>query len=234
MLLFFVCVSMSIQLFAQTKSKNVDYTFGPEQKMNKKTTLVGLVASDESGMYIESYKRKGFKQLSVLDLYDNNMNKKLSGTYDQLYTFYTLGDKILRVVAVVDEKNKKNCLYLESVNKKTMQANSDKKKLAEIEYDKKRNSGDFAFVKSNDESKFLIYANLPYEKKENEKFAFNVYDKDYKLQWQKTVTLPYSDELFAIQSYEVDNQGVVHILGKKYKEKAKEERKGEVNYTYVL
>jgi spore coat protein CotH len=54
------------------------------------------------------------------------------------------------------------------------------------------------------------------------------------LLWKKEITLPYTDELFSVQDFQVDEAGDVYVLGRVYEEKAKEKRRGEVNYRYEI
>jgi len=109
-------------------------------------------------------------------------------------------------------------------------------KVGEIDYsgNRKLNAGNFGFELSDDSTKVLIYYNLPFDKGEKEKFGFHVYDNQFNPLWEKQVTLPYLEELFDVEDYEVDNSGNVHLLGLIYKEKRKTKRKGDPNYKYQI
>lgn len=87
---------------------------------------------------------------------------------------------------------------------------------------------------ARDTSKILVYYQLPYEKKENEKFGFHVFDNDMNLLWTKNVVLPYEDKLFGVTDYKIDKKGNVHLLSILYKEKAKTKRAGKPNYSYKI
>ena len=50
-------------------------------------------------------------------------------------------------------------------------------------------------------------------------------DKNLNQIWDKKVELPYQDQLFEIEGYQIDNQGNVHLLGILFNEKKKEYQK---------
>lgn len=75
---------------------------------------------------------------------------------------------------------------------------------------------------------------MPYEKNENEKFGFHVFDKELNSLWERKITLPYKDGLFLVKDYEVSNNGDVYLLGKIYKDKAKDVRKSQSNFKYHI
>jgi hypothetical protein len=135
-----------------------------------------------------------------------------------------------------NKKTKKNSLYTQTLNKKTLQANNDRKKIADIPFESKmfKGVGAFDHSLSRDSTKMIIFYHLPYEKNESEKFGFHVLDDKMNEIWSDDITLPYTDELFEIHSHLLDNFGNVHVLGKKYYEKLKDRRKGNPNYNYVI
>ena len=77
-----------------------------------------------------------------------------------------------------------------------------------------------------------MYYNLPYDKNNVEKVGVHVYDQNMDQLWRKTIRIPYTDELFTVEDFEVDNEGNVYVTGVEYKEKLKVKRKGKPNYKY--
>jgi hypothetical protein len=101
-------------------------------------------------------------------------------------------------------------------------------------YESKRNDGDFQYRMSRDNSKLMIYYQLPFKKKDYETYGFQVYDLTMKKLWQNEYTLPYIDGLFGTDKVSVDDQGNAYVLGKLYKDKVKERVKGKANYDFHI
>ena len=147
-----------------------------------------------------------------------------------------LNNKLYLFSSFKNQKLKRNFLFVQSINKRSLQLKQDLNKIAEIDYSgkSKYNAGNFYYETSRDSSKVLIYYSLPYDKGEREQFGFHVFDRNLNQLWEKKITLPYKEELFDVEDYEVDNNGNVHLLSLIFKEKRKEKRKGKPNYKYQI
>jgi hypothetical protein len=237
---------LGILAFGQVKSKKVSILWGKEERESRKSTLNDVVGYDQTGIYAIKTKSGlyGFGSTLTLVHYNNKMsqakavkldlkeqNKSLNFEYilqlhNELYLFSSFRN----------QKQKKNYLFVQTINKNTLQPAGKPKKIAEIDYSGKLkyNSGEFHYEISRDSSKVLIYYKTPFDKGENEKFGFNVFDSEFTMLWHKEVTLPYKEELFDVEDYEVSNNGNVYLLGLIYKDKRKKKRKGEPNYKYQI
>ena len=241
--LFLFCFAIASLAQAQTDKAKV--LWGDEEKAQKRSTLDGIVGYDNNGMYVLKRKMKpGSIVLSYsLDHYDKKFNKtnsvdlkmKANGRKLQLKSAMQWGDEIYLFNTYKDKRAKRNYLYATTVNKKTLQPNTDSKVIAEINYSgRNHNSGGFGLRMARDSSKLLIYKQLPYVKGGKEKIGFKVFDNEMNELWEKTVILPYSDKLFRVTSFKIDNNGNVHLLGKAYKGKLRETVNGVPNYKYRL
>ncbi len=231
--------------FGQKLSQSVDVIWGKEFKESKKTTLTDIVGYDESGIYALKARTGLFAATQKsLGHFDNRMNQtksvELIQNYkdNELYTDEVIQfNKNLYLLSIfINQKQKKNYLFISSINKKTLRPNNDLIKIAEIDYRNysKYNSGTFDYDLSNDSTKLMVFYNLPYDRGEREKFGFNVYDLNLNLIWEKDITLPYKEELFEIENYIVDNNGNTYILGRMYKDIDKVKRRGKPNYKYQV
>ncbi len=233
--------------FGQSKSKKVDILWGLEQKKSKRSTLSDIVGYDKTGIYAIKTQNTGligYNTKITLEHYNNKMNQTKSveinleeqnkKTYFEF--IIQLNNELYLFSSFKNQKLKRNFLFVQSINKKTLQFNKDLKKIAEINYSGKSkfNAGNFDFVLSRDSSKVLIYYNLPYDKYGSEKFGFNVFDNNLNELWEKKITLPYKEELFDVEDYLIDNNGNVHLLGMIFKDKRKDKRRGEPNYKYQI
>ena len=92
----------------------------------------------------------------------------------------------------------------------------------------------FKSIYSPDKSKILVIGYPGQKKKEQQKISLTVLDTQLKTLWKREEELGYEENLFAPQDYAVDNNGVVFLLAKVYKEKVKEKKDGESNYKYSM
>jgi hypothetical protein len=233
--------------YSQKKSKSVDIISGEEIKESRSSNLESIIGYDETGIYVLKTEGGGMfsSEASFIEHFDNKMNQTKSeeviitdkrGDERFFESFVYMSNTIYLFSSTEDKKSDFVELYAQTVNKKTLRPNNDARKIAKIDYSQKGNNsfGDFAFEISKDESKILIHYLLPAKKKEKEKIALIVMDKDLNLVWEKKCTLPYSEDLFEDERYKIDNEGNAYILGLVYKEKAVSKRKGKPNFKYQL
>lgn len=107
--------------------------------------------------------------------------------------------------------------------------------VARIKADR-RSEGGFVVQRSMDSSKILVYADPPYERRENESFVVKVLDRNFGLLWERSVVLPYSDKYFTLVDRAVTNSGKVFILGFAEPDRSKDEKRewGGPNQDYIL
>ena len=247
-----ILLILSLTLFVhlsvgQKKSEKVDILWGPEQKEARNSTLSDIVGFDDSGIYAYKVRRKGLngrKQSVKLEHYNNGMlqtksvllNLKDKKRERDFEFIIHLNDKLYLFSSYVDNRQKKNSLYVQSIDKSTLRGANDIRTVAEIDFagNGKFNSGSFDFELSRDSSKLLVYYSLPYERGENEKVGIHVLDQDLNQLWEKEITLPYTSELFDVEDYEVDNDGNLHLLGIVFNKRRIEKRRGAPNYKYQI
>lgn len=237
-LLVSIFIMSCVTLFAQ--SSKVKVLEGAEFKESKKERFEGIISTDKTGYYaIRTKKSKTF-----LEHYDQKLNKTLftelnlkEGKKDKVYEFVVdTEEKIYLFSSFRNQKLKKKFLFSQSVNKKTLQVNSDLKKVAEIDYSSRNRykSGTFSHELSDDKSKVLIYYTVPVGKNEPSKKGLHVLNDQMKQLWAKNVKMP-ADAGFGLKDFKIDNDGNVHLLGIVYENgTSKEKRKGKPNYHYEI
>lgn len=102
-----------------------------------------------------------------------------------------------------------------------------------ISAERKRNSGSFLIETSEDSTKFLIVSNPPYERKQDEKFNFKIYDTKLTNLKNFGATLPYRDKDVSISDYYLGNDGSVHLLTRVILEK-QDRQKGQAPYYFSI
>jgi len=227
---------LSFQTFGQGKSANVSVKWGPEIEVSKKAWFKRIVGFDGTGVYATQGEKKGltiFNQGVNLERYSNRLILSKSVELDlksekkkrQLEFIIQLDGRMYVFSSYMDQKIKRNFLFVQPVNKRTLVLEGELKKIAEIDYEgnTKYNAGYFNYKLGRDSTKLLIYYDLPYDKGESEKFGFHVFDEKFDQIWEKKVVLPYKEEFFSIEDYEVDGNGNVHVLGLIWPEKREKE-----------
>jgi hypothetical protein len=231
-----------------SKAQKLDFgvKWGKEFDASRKSSLSDIVGYDATGIYAVKVQDKvrGWFKVPVysLDKYDPNLNFSKSNEIEiqengkdcEVSYFLHLKGKLYVFYSFLDNKNKKKLLFVDEIDKGTLQLKGNKRKVGEIDFsgNSKRNSGSFSFRVSRDSSKVLVYYSLPDTKGDPEAFGFNVLDNTLTSLWEKNVTLPFKDGLFDIESIRVDNDGNTYLMGILFKDKHKEKRKGAPNYTY--
>lgn len=239
LLLLFI-LTLSQLSYAQKPTNKVDITFGQEERVSKKINLGGIIAEDETGIYVLKY--KSYSKL-IIEHYNNKMNlikseelELVQGKKELNYEgIQYINNKLYVFSSFRNKKIKKNFMFCQEISKNSLTLVGQLKNLSEISYEgHKRYSGHFDFETSNDDSKILVYNFLPSKKGEDQKALYQVFDDNFNLLWKKKTTISKIGLLHFVNDYELDNDGNVHILGTVYKDKFKETRHGEINYFYQV
>lgn len=246
-LIFNLLTLFALQAIGQAKSDKVNILWGPEQKEPRKSLLSDIVGYDNTGIYVHKKHVFGLSFSTTaftLEHYDLNMapinsaeiELKAEGKVADFETTLYIDNAMYLFSSYANRKLKKYNLYVQLVNKKTLLPEKELRLIAEMDYtgSNKETSGGFNFNISDDSSKVLVYHNLPSDKDENPKHVFYVLDKSMNQLWKKSVTLPYKNELFDVEKYEVDNLGNVHLIGLIFNAKKQEKRIGKPNYKYQI
>ena len=212
---------------------------GDEINASRSGTLQDIVAHDQTGFYALRSESRRAVMLEHYD-YDLKLIKKAElnlgkRSDEREYEFILpMSGQLYLFTSINESKPRKNVLFAQRINLQTLQPEENLRRVAEIDYSKKRNDGSYGYRMSPDSTNLLIHYNLPYDKGEPEAFGFSVMDKNMAVSWHKDVRLPYNDELFKAEKFNIDNKGNVYLLGIVYRGKAKEKHKGLPNYDYRL
>jgi len=201
-----------------------------------KTGFYGLRVKGVEGqnnkptIYIEHYLKEGLKLKST-----KTLDLKFKGkTRDFEDVVMMKGNNMYFLTSFNNQAKKKNYLFAQSVNIKTMRQERSLMKIAEVATKNVYQEGGFNNHISKDTSKILVYAALPKKKKQPERFSLQVFDQNFNSLWAKEIALPFDDDRFAIQEYRVDNQGNVYMLGIVHQNQSKLKRSNQPTYQYIL
>ena len=184
---------------------------------------------DNPKVYLEYYEKQQMKLKKSAEL-DLKYRKKTRDFEDVI----VVGDDMYLLTSFNNQAKKKNYLFAQKVSLTSMRPSQKLTKLAEVETKNAYKEGGFRHHLSKDKSKILIYSVLPKQKKERERFYLQVFDNQMNTVWGKTVNLPFNDDKFSIEEYQVDNNGNVYMLGVVYQDKTRFRRGGSPTYQYMV
>jgi hypothetical protein len=72
---------------------------------------------------------------------------------------------------------------------------------------------------SRDENRILVLFESPFERKASESIALKVFDPALDMVWERTLDLPYEQDVVQVHQYEVDNAGGVYLMSGENPEK---------------
>jgi len=238
---FFFLISLSVN--AQKQS----IEWGKQIKNNTKSIMDKIITQDATGFYVLKT-RQGNQdivdgpQKVYIEHYNREMNLTKSKEINlkwkkkkrQFEDILMIGGELYLFTSYNNQAKRKNFLFAQKMNKRSFDVEKDLNFIADIDSRNKYKEGSFNFHISTDSSKVLVFNQLPYKKNQPEQFALRVYNNDFTLSWQKDITLPYDDNKFDVEDYQVDNQGNVYLLGILYGDGSSGRRRGAPNYQYVL
>lgn len=220
------------------------------KKAKKRSTMDDVIRIDENGIYaMMSYiKIGGF--VSSIQLYTDDFTLKAEEEIKMRYknnditfsTCYSIGDKLYATGIFSNKKLKKEFLFAQEIDLKTLKLKGNLIKLSETDAGKSFAFGfgntDFTngrfYTRRSPNEKLLMVASSKGGKNVKEEVLVQVFDENMKEVWQSKRRLPYANNLFVTQEYRVDSYGDVYLLGKKYKDKIREEVNGKVNYQFKV
>ncbi len=218
--------------------------WGPELVRPRRTEIAGFLGCDKNSFYCVRNVRSFFsvrigaiekysKKTMTLEYVKEFKMPEVNGKELQYEDMFILNGQILVFSSAYFSDQNKKIAYVQKINTNDGSLAGQPKEIDQIVADKKRNSGSFSFIVSNDSTKILIARNDPYEKYANEKFSYKLLDANTNIIWSASLELPYKDKYFSISNYRVDNSGKVYMLASVMKEKEDREKK-KPSYSYNL
>ncbi len=237
--IFLYLIIMNSCLFAQNGLGKFTVKWGPTLKGSNSGTISDLLGMDDDFYYFGAALKNDYTIEKLDKSLDNPVNfifeernretKERYSLFERIY----FADRLLVFKTTVDKDSKTTTLIAEEVNKSSMQSTGKEKKVAEIQYEKRRDKGTFSIYTSADESFLMIIESIPVEQDENEKFNVIMLDNTLNIVWKKNVQLPYQNTLFMTNSFLVDDDGNFYVLGILFRDKDSWVKK-EVNYTHHI
>ena len=243
-LVFFSCIILLPILNGQSDDVPAEISWGEELREPSGTYISKLVSYGSWGFFALRKKEDGAftKEAAYIERYDADMNLKKSKKLDLKYKgkkrafedLVLIGGELYLFTSFNNRAKNKNYLFAQKISRKRLIPEKKLNKVGEIDSRNEYRTGQFDIEISKDSSKVLIYNQLPYKKREPERFALRVFDDQLELAWEKDIVLPYNDELFEVKEYQVDNEGNIYILGVLYGNRSRTQRNGLPTYQYII
>ncbi|MDP1727424.1 MAG: hypothetical protein Q8M15_11625 [Bacteroidota bacterium] len=127
----------------------------------------------------------------------------------------------------------KNIIYKKTLNG-DLSEESDWEEFDEMYAKNSNDARNFDFMRSEDDSKILLYRNNPVTKtSKKESVTYKMYDNKFKQLWEKKLEFDVDEKKYDILRYSVTNDGQVILLGRRDLTK-KEKVKKMPSYKYLL
>lgn len=237
-----------LPFFANAQEQNTltaKIKWGDEYVEPSNTRVSKIVEVNGKGVYVLREKFSNGLQTrpkAYLEYFDRNMKLKKSVEQELKYKnkwrdfedLIVFNEQFYLLTTYFNEAKKRTFLFKQKIGSRSLTPSKTLDMIADSEARNSENEGKFDLHISRDSSHLLIYNELPYNKREPERFALRVFDKQFEEVWDKNIVLPYPDDQMTVEEYRVDNQGNVYLLGVIYQDGVKQRRRGSANYQYVI
>lgn len=218
-------------------------SWGEELKEPAGTLITKVIDANTAGFHVLRQKNEGSMSHEAIyvEYYDSEMKLRRSQEMELKYKgkrrdfedVIKIGGQLYLFTSFNNQAQKKNYLFYQKLSPR-LQPSKELAKIAEIDARNREKEGAFKLLLSRDSSRVLLYNQLPSNKREPERFALRVFDNQLRELWSRDITLPYSDQQFAVEDYRVDNDGNVYLMGVLYIDGVRERRRGRPNYQYIV
>ncbi|MEM6726683.1 MAG: hypothetical protein AAF598_21770, partial [Bacteroidota bacterium] len=236
-LIVIVLCLITTDLLAQRATSDAAVYWGKDYREPASSLITKIIGKDQEGLYaLRLQGRTGF--YPHVEKYDSKLNLLKSqpltlsykGRIREFEDIFMIKDKLYLFTSFNNEEKKTNYLFMEEIGKKNFEADSELKIIGKLPTRGRYNEGSYQFEFTRDSSKVLLYHQMPFRGNDTEHFALSVYNENMELEWKKDVVLPFSDKLFQVLNFRIDDQGNAYIMGKLYKDGNREKRAGKPNY----
>lgn len=235
---YFLLMISSYLLHAQS------FRWGPETKRNGYALPIDFHKMRGGGIVTLLLERKLFSYKYLLEQYDINLMQTKSVPFEISYNGKTLGVQSFIatrdgqfVISLYREPSTKDYVFFaHAVDLQNLSTGSPKELFRAPQGTMsgwRLTAGRdnlYETILSRDSSKVLFFRNITEKKAEQEAFNLTLYDASLsKKLLDREITLPYTNKDFEIRRVEVDNDGGVYLLGRRYIDR----KKGDYVYTVL-
>lgn len=238
---FLIFALTFLMVSIQVQSQNIEVRFGALLPSDRRSVVLDAGVVGEKMFVIERQNKNLCLKIydpSSLNFLSSKIIQKSSckGISDCVPTKFSLEktifmkDNFLMLFNSYDKTTKQNVLMAQKITSEG-KFEGDLTIVDKIDAKNRFNAGSYMTWQSEDSSKFLVVQNPPYEKYNDEKFTFKVYDSELTNLSNFSVSLPYKDKNVSVVDYYLSNTGDIYMLVNVLKE---EKVKGEDRSFYSI
>lgn len=243
--LLFLTAFTTIQAQQTQVEAPADLNWGHDYQEPGNTAATKIIGLKGDGFYMLRQKvlnNPEARPRAWVEYYDGEMKLKKSVEQNLKYKskqrdfedVLYFGGSLYLLTSFNNSAKKTNFLFKQKISSKSLLPSKKLDMICQTVARNKEAEGSFGTHISKDSTHLLIYNDLPYKKNEPERFGFRVFDRNFEKIWEKDILLPYPDNQFTVEEYQVDDLGNVHLLGVLYTDAAKYRRRGTPTYQYVI
>lgn len=215
-ILLFILVPVSGQVFTQP----IEFFQGASRNIPSGYDIPSIFGHDETGYYALSYEYD-----YVIEQYDPDLKYSRQVEINlhrgwwrkrELEAVFHFHDKIYLFTS--EHRFRRRLLYVETLNKSTLQQNQDDSLIFNIR-NLKGYSADFYFKASRQDKKLLVYSRLDVISRHISDLNCTMYDKDLKILWEHTERILFEDRSPEDDIVKVNEDGEAFILSVAREEK---------------
>lgn len=241
--------------FAQHK---VTVQLSEQYEEPKNSVVFDIAGYDEGGIFVGRYARKGLLHLNLeMEKYSHAL--KLLSLRDYEYTVdgdeldYStpiyFKENLYALASTYDKHTKARKIYYHQLDTKTLSSKgapvllktiqeNDNGSVALADYAISPNEERLAFFGiPGYQKKMMVLAGIPVQLSSNKDeihCSVAVFSAGMKKEWEKDITLPYTEKLYGVRSATVDDAGNFYLLGKLYNDVARDKKGGDPNFKYII
>lgn len=208
------CKIKLTELFSkvQTIGQDEDYLYFLQYPID--FDMDGIVQKKIKNFFVTKHDKESLQQVGQreVEIEDNNRKR-------QVYGASQIGGELCFFTGFQNESHKKHYLFVQSINKETLEVENNVKKIGEIDYSgiRKYNNTFFEYDMSPDSSKLMIYYNVQDDDGLILRHGMYVYTSRFEKLWEnKYLTLGKEGGVFNYRDFSVDNNGDVFIITRKF------------------
>ncbi len=241
LLIAFFLLSTVQTVLAQEVTDKASIEWCNDVQMKRKSTLDDFIGTDDEHYYTLMKERGDLFILKFTHDLRLVQKQELPMHYGKNYHYFQFmvmqGSELYLFTKRFVSKEKSIYLYVEHIDKKTLQSVGGLKEVVVIPATRKWNTVEFDHSISIDEKKMVLDYNMPYEYDTKEEAGVIVFDEKMNVMWSKVIELPYMEQSFAVEKLRVDNDGDVYVVGRHFKtprESRMARREGVPSFTYKV